>query len=717
MTVREILQTMAYGPAPESPEPALRWLEARGRTFRLFIGNRWVEPVQGESFETTNPATAKPLARFSRASAEDVDAAVQAATEALGPWRGTPGSVRARFLYALARQVQTHARLLAVLETLDTGTPIQKTREVEIPLVVRHFLHYAGSAHLTERVFPHYEPVGVCGQILPWHFPLLSLAQRIAPALAAGCTVVLKPSAFASLGAVAFCELVQEAGLPPGVVNVVTGDAQVDEALTDHPGIHQIAFTGPTEVGRTLRRRTAGTGKALALELAGTLCSVVFDSADLDSAVEGVVDAIGFGLHLLVQESIADRFLIQLRARMERLRTGDPLDQTVDLGPVVAPAHLEETRRLCEVAVREGARMWRPSWDVPQEGLFFPPTLFTDVAPSATIAQMESPGPVLVVMTFRTPQEAVELANTSRCGPRVSVWTEDIGTALDVARQIRAGTVWVNGTNLFEATGHERVREYLKPICRPSPPVPGPRGGVPDSRRTVEAAVEVARRAFPGWRDASGQTRARILHHAAENLEGCRAEFMERIAERTGDAEGARAEVEAAIPRLFAFAAWADKVEGRVYPVHPPRHLVVAVPEPVGVIGIVCPEEAPLLSLVTLTSAAIMAGNTVVVVPSESHTLVAADFVRVLEASDVPAGVVNVVTGAREPLGRALAQHDGVDAVWYFGPVEGIRFIELASAGNLKRTWVNWGEPWDPDEEEVLYRATRVKTIWIPYGT
>ena len=716
MTVREILQTMAYGPVPESPEPALQWLEAHGRRIRLFIGNRWVEPARGEFFETTNPATGTPLAQFSRASAEDVDAAVQAATAALGPWRATPGSVRARSLYALARQVQRHAALLAVLETLDTGTPIQKAREVEIPLVVRHFLHYAGSAHLTERVFPHYEPVGVCGQILPWRFPLLSLAQRIAPALAAGCTVVLRPSEFTPLGAMALCDLVEEAGLPPGVVNVVTGDAQVDGILVDHPGVHQIAFTGPPQVGRILRERTAGTGKVLALEFEDNLPFVVLDCADLDSAVEGVLDAIGFGLHLLVQESVADRFLMKLQARMERLRVGDPLDRTVDFGPIVASAHLEETRRLCEIAVLEGARMWQPSWEVPKEGLYFPPTLLTDVAPSCTIARAEASGPVLVMMTFRTAQEAVELANTSRYGPRASVWTEDIGTALEIAHQIRVGTVWVNGTNLFEARGCEGVREYLKLIQRPSPPSPGPRGGVPDSGGTVEAAVELARRAFPRWRDASGYTRAQILHRAAENLEGCSAEFVGRIAKRMGDAEGARREVEAAIRRLFAFAARADKVEGRVYPVHPPRHLVVAVPEPVGVIGIVCPEEAPLLSLVTLTSAAIAAGNTVVVVPSESHTVAASDFVRVLEASDVPAGVVNVLTGARESLGRALAQHDGVDAVWYFGPVEGIRFIELASAGNLKRTWVSRDAPWNLDEEEVLYRATRVKTIWIPYG-
>lgn len=730
MTVREILQTMAYGPIPESPEPALQWLEARGRSFGLFIGNRWIEPTGGTSFETLNPATATPLARSSGASAGDVDAAVRAATEALEVWRATPGHVRARFLYALARQVHTHARLLTALETLDTGTPVRRTREVEIPLVVRHLLHSAGWAHLSERAFPHHEPVGVCGQILPWHFPLLSLARRVGPALAAGCTVVLKPAEFTPLGAVAFCELLQEVGLPPGVVNLVTGDAQVDEALIDHPGIHQVAFTGPPEVGRALRRRAAGTGKALELELGGPFCFAVFDDADLDSAVEGVVDAIGVGLHLVVQESVADRFLTKLRARVERLRTGDPLDHTTDLGPVVAPGQLERIRHLCEVAVREGARMWQPSWEVPKEGFFFPPTLFTDVPPSATITRAEVLGPVLVATTFRTPQEAVELANTIGCGLVASVWSEDISTALDVARQIRTGTVWVNSTNLFDATGREAVRAYLRPARRLGVPVraPCPEGAegpaAPDPRPPVEAAVEAARRALPGWRATSGHTRAQILYDLAHSLQGRLGEVVRRVAGMTGDAQSARAEVEASIRRLFALAAWADQNDGWVCHGHPPRHLVAAVPEPVGVIGIVCPKEVPLLGFVTLTVAAIAAGNTAVVVLSDVHPGVA-DFVQVLGASGVPAGVINVVgysgvTGTPDPLARTLAQHNGLDAVWYFGSAEGARAVELACAGTPQRTWVSRGESWDwwnLDEEEAVRHATQVKVIWIPYGT
>ena len=317
-----------------------------------------------------------------------------------------PGHTRARYLYALARQIQKHSRRLAVLETIDNGKPIRETRDIDIPLVARHFYHHAGWAQLMETELAGYAPLGVVGQIIPWNFPLLMLAWKIAPALAMGNTVVLKPAEWTSLTALAFAEICQEIGLPPGVVNIVTGDGAVGELIVKHPGIDKIAFTGSTEVGRIIRKATAGSGKKLSLELGGKSPFVVFDDADLDSVVEGVVDAIWFnqgqvccaGSRLLVQEGIAPRLIEKLRARMEKLRVGDPLDKAIDIGAIVAPAQLQKIQRLVEQGRAEGATMWQPSWACPTEGYFFPPTLFTDVAPAATIAQVEIFGPVLVAI-------------------------------------------------------------------------------------------------------------------------------------------------------------------------------------------------------------------------------------------------------------------------------------------------------------------------------
>src|SRR5512139_29307 len=485
MEVAEIFETMEYGPAPEAAGPALAWLDRHDRTLGHFIGGAFV-PGSGH-FDSINPATGKTLARIAQATPAEIDAAVAAARQALPAWSALPGHGRARFLYALARQVQKHSRLLAVLETLDNGKPIRETRDIDVPLVARHFYHHAGWAQLLEREFPGQGPVGVVGQIIPWNFPLLMLAWKVAPALAAGNTVVLKPAEFTSVTALAFAELVQAVGLPPGVVNIVTGDGKAGAHLVEHPGVDKIAFTGSTEVGRLIRRKTAGTGKRLSLELGGKSPFLVFDDADVDSVIEGAVDAIWFnqgqvccaGSRLLVQESVAEPVLAKLRARMERLRVGDPLDKAVDIGAIVAPVQLARIERLVKQGVEEGATLWQPSWACPKEGYFFPPTLFTNVAPSATIAQEEIFGPVLVSMTFRTPAEAVALANNTRYGLAASVWTENVSLALDVARKVKAGTVWINATNLFDAAsgfggyresgfgregGREGMHEYLRPI-------------------------------------------------------------------------------------------------------------------------------------------------------------------------------------------------------------------------------------------------------------
>lgn len=791
MTVTELLETLPYGPAPEAAKPALEWIEAHKGRFQLFIGGKWRDPSTQEWFASINPANGKHLAEVAQGGPDDVNEAVKAARKAFASWSNTPGHVRARYLYAMARQVQKHSRLFAVLETLDNGKPIRETRDIDIPLVARHFYYHAGWAQLMESELAGYEPVGVVGQIIPWNFPLLMLAWKIAPALAMGNTVVLKPAEFTSLTALLFAEICQNIGLPAGVVNIVTGDGRTGAALVEHEGVDKIAFTGSTEVGRIIRRATAGTGKKLSLELGGKSPFVVFDDADLDSAVEGVVDAIWFnqgqvccaGSRLLVQEGVAEKLYRKLRARMEKLRVGDPLDKAVDIGAIVAPVQLQKIQRLVQKGVEEGAELWQPSWAVPTEGCFYPPTLFTNVAPASTIAQEEIFGPVLAAMTFRTPEEAVKLANNTRYGLAASIWSEDINLALDVATQIKAGTIWINSTNLFDAAsgfggyresgfgregGKEGLWEYVKKAERPSPgaqrpksrktktgeEAPDPRpstldfppidrtakmfiGGKqvrPDSgysravygpggnligevglgnRKDIRNAVEAARGAFEGWRRTTGHNKAQILYFLAENLEARAFEFARRLELQTG-ADG-MAEVEASIQALFTAAAWADKYDGVVHNT-PIRNVTLAVPEPIGVMGLLCPDDQPLLALATLAAAALAMGNTLVVVPSPAHPLSATDLYQVLETSDVPAGTFNIVTGERDELAKTLAEHDDVDVVWYAGPQAGRAMVEKASAGNMKRTWTLPESGPLPGMDEILRQATQVKNIWVPYG-
>ena len=798
-TVSELFETMAYGPAPESDKPALEWIAHHGSDFALFVGGQWTKGKNGDGFDVINPATTAKLARVTQAGPADVDAAVGAARKALAGWSGLSGHARARHLYALAREVQKQARLLAVLESLDNGKSIRETRDLDIPLVARHFYHHAGWAQLLDSEFAGYGPVGVVGQIIPWNFPLLMVAWKVAPALAAGNTVVLKPAEFTPLTALCLAEMAHAAGLPRGVLNVLTGDGKTGELMVKHPDIDKIAFTGSTEVGRVIRKATAGSGKRLSLELGGKSPFIVFDDADLDSVVEGVVDAIWFnqgqvccaGSRLLVHEGVAERLVTKLRARMEQLRVGPPLDKAVDMGAIVAPVQLERIRGLVSQGVEEGATMWQPSWACPTEGYFYPPTLFTNVSPAATIAQVEIFGPVLVAMTFRTPAEAVELANNTPYGLAASVWTENINLALDVAPKIKAGVVWINCTNLFDAAsgfggyresgfgregGKEGMWEYVKREWeqgagsreqaprkaaakrRSSPQLPAPSsllppidrtykmfiGGVqarPDApyarriaapdgqslgevgegnRKDIRNAVEAAH-AAAAWARTSGHNRGQILYYIAENLAGRADEFGARIAAMIGsDAATGRREVDAAIARLFSYAAWADKYDGAVHQV-PIRGVTLAMNEAVGVLGIACPEEYPLLGFVSLVAPAIAAGNTVVAIPSEAHPLAATELYTVLDASDVPGGVVNIVTGAKDALVKVLAEHDDVDGVWYFGTQAAAAEVERASAGNMKRTWAewharNWMDSVQGEGREFLREATQVKNIWIPYG-
>ena len=797
--IMELYHTMSYGPAPEATAPAHEWLDAHERRFGLFINGEWTTPDDDRLFATINPANKQTLAHVTQATNEEVNAAVNAAKTAFNSWSQTPGHVRARYLYALTRQIQKHSRRFAVLESLDNGKAIRETRDLDIPLAARHFSYHAGWAQLMSSELPDYEPLGVVGQIIPWNFPLLMLAWKIAPALAMGNTVVLKPAEWTPLTALAFAEICQEIGLPPGVVNIVTGDGKVGSMIVEHPDIAKIAFTGSTNVGKIIRTATAGSGKKISLELGGKSPFIVFDSADLDSVVEGVVDAIWFnqgqvccaGSRLLVQENVSDKLIAKLRTRMEHLRIGDPLDKAIDIGAIISPAQLSKIETLVAQGEAEGATKWQPSWACPTDGYFFPPTLFTNVAPASTIAQVEIFGPVMVSMTFRTPEEAVTLANNTRFGLAASVWSDDINVALHTAARVKAGVVWVNSTNLFDAAagfggyresgygregGKEGLYEYVKKaesrkqkaekaeskkpkttkhngheqrVSNPQSLLPaidrtpkmfiGGKQARPDSgyslpvygydgellgevgegnRKDLRNAVEAARNAASSWASATAYNRAQILYYIAENLSARSQEFAARIQQQTGR-DDAMDEVEAAISRLFSYAAWADKYDGAVHST-PVRNATLAMVEPLGVMGLVCPDDYPLLGTVSLLAPAIALGNSVVLVPSERYPLTATDLYQVLETSDVPSGVVNIVTGEREGLAKVLAEHNDVDAMWYWGSAEGSATVERGSVGNLKQTWVNYGKErdWvnDGEGEEFLRHASQIKNIWVPYG-
>jgi aldehyde dehydrogenase (NAD+) len=449
MNVSEILKSMDYGPAPESPSAVNAWLAEHEYKFGLFINNQWETPEDPEYYPSYNPATGEKLAETVQAGQKEVDNAVLAARQAFKTWSKTPGHQRARYLYAVARNIQKHHRLLAVLESMDNGKPIRESRDIDVPLLARHFYYHAGWAQLMETELQDYQPVGVIGQIIPWNFPLLMLAWKIAPAIAMGNTVVLKPASYTRLSALLFAEVVAEAGLPPGVVNVITGSSKAGSMIVLHPDVDKIAFTGSTEVGRILRRQTAGTGKKISLELGGKSPFVVFDDADLDSAIEGVVDAIWFnqgqvccaGSRLLVQEDVAEQFLHKLRTRMEHMRVGDPLDKCIDMGAIVDKTQWDTVDSWVKTGIKEGGKLFQPEIELPQKGLFYPPTLISDLNPAAETVQEEIFGPVLVSMSFRTPKEAIELANNTRYGLAASIWSDNINLALDVASKVKAGSV------------------------------------------------------------------------------------------------------------------------------------------------------------------------------------------------------------------------------------------------------------------------------------
>ncbi|MCH8908668.1 MAG: aldehyde dehydrogenase family protein, partial [Candidatus Heimdallarchaeota archaeon] len=488
MEVKEIFESMEYGPAMESKTFAEEWFDEHDRKFKLYINGEWVEPQDDEYFDAVNPSNKEVMVQVAAATKGDVDKAISAAKEAQPKWRALGGHGRARYLYAIARQIQKNARLFAIVETMDNGKPIRESRDADIPIVARHFFHHAGWAQLMERDYPDYEPVGVVGGIVPWNFPLMLFSWKVAPALAVGNTIVIKPAKLTSLSAILFAEICHSVGLPPGVLNITTGSGTVTgNAIVTHPDLNKLTFTGSTEVGRTLRKQIAGSGKKITLELGGKSPFIVFDDADLDSAVEGIVNAIWFnqgqvccaGSRLLIHETIYEPFIEKVKARMEKLRVGDPLDKSIDIGAIVDKSQWKTIDDYVKIGEKEGGIKWQPSQTCPDEGYYYLPTLFTNVSPSDTIVIEEIFGPVLVAMSFRTPKEAVELANNSVYGLAASVWSENINLILDIAPQLKAGTVWLNCTNLFDAStgfggyresgfgregGEEGIWDFMKPI-------------------------------------------------------------------------------------------------------------------------------------------------------------------------------------------------------------------------------------------------------------
>jgi len=792
--LKNFLARLDYGPAPESDAKARGWLAEHKPTFHHFVDGDWQKPCEDGYLLAMDPSTREVLAQTAKGSAKDVDDAMKAARDAFPAWAALSGHERAKFLYAIARAIAKNARLFAVLESMNNGKSIRETRDIDIPLAIRHFTYHAGWAEVWKDKYPELEPGGVVGQIAPFNFPFLMLAWKIAVAIAVGNTVVFKPSESTPLTALLFAELLRdEVKLPRGVINIVTGDGWTGKCIALHPTPWKIAFTGSTEVGRLIRKATAGIGKHLTMELGGKSPFIVFADADIPAAIEGVIDStLGYnqgqtccaGTRLLVDESILERFVSELKARMRKLRAGPPLDKTIDIGAVNSREQFDKITRLVEVGRSEG-EVWQPEdWSCPSIGYYIPPTLITNIAPTDTVAIEEIFGPVVVVMSFRTPKEAVELGNNTRYGLAASVWTENIGKALDVANRIKAGTVWLNGTNLFDAAagfggvgesgygregGEEGIFEVLKEpsleadysdpeedaaidsfdeepeddvdrtyrflvggkIARPdggtSFPVRSPSGAVlglvgDANRKDVRNAVEAARGAFPGWRGQSAALRGQILFFLAENLANEKERFAKGIADATGRTlPDSRWEVDRSVEHLFHFAAYADKFGGTLQQVSP-KMAVLGQREPIGVMGIRVQDTLPLLGLVSVIAPALAMGNTVVAV-SGKHALVALDLVQVIQASDVPAGVVNILSAVNpDAVAKVLAEHDDVDSVWYFGPQKGGGEVEAASVSNMKRTWVssdlfrNWRE-----ERKISMRflreATQMKNIWVPFGS
>ncbi len=777
-------QNISYGPAPEDSKEVNSWIKNLKNPNNHFINGKFIKSSSSKKLNIINPSTNKKIATLSVASKKDVNAAVSAAKKAHVKWSKLSSFDRSKYLYALARLIQKNSRFISVLETIDNGKPIRETRDIDIPLVARHFYYHAGWAARNTKNSD--DSIGVVGQIIPWNFPLLMLAWKIAPAIALGNTVVLKPAEYTSLTALYFAELCEKAKIPQGVINIITGDGTTGEHITLHKDIKKIAFTGSTEVGKKIIQTNTNPDKKMTMELGGKSPFIVFEDADLDSAVEGVVDAIWFnqgqvccaGSRLLVQESIEKKFIQKLKKRMEKLRVGDPLDKSIDIGAIVAPVQLKKINSLVNKAQKDGNKLWQPSWSCPTNGLFYPPSLFTNVTPSSFIAQVEIFGPVLTTMTFRTPSEAVSIANNTPYGLAASIWSENINLALDIAPKVKAGVIWINSTNLFDAAcgfggykesgfgregGSEGIRAYSKlafpfskskrgkklskaqssnSIDRTPKLYIGGKQKRPDSgysfssydgqhnficdvpnanRKDVRDTVEVASKAIS--KSSTNFNRAQILYYLAENLQDRKNTFSNLLSSLIGISQkDAEKEFDQSIERLFYYGAMADKFEGSIH--NPPiRGLTLAVKEPIGVVANILNDDYPLLSLITTLGSNFAAGNASIIVPGQRTSLLATELYQLLETSDVPAGYINILTTKQNSLNKILSEHENIDGIWFFSENNNERLKVIQSTtSNLKRTWcpqsknLDWSSKEEDFLEEFLYQSTQVKNIWIPYG-
>ena len=794
MKVKDIFNNLNYGPALEENSVAIEWLENKNQTIESFIYGTFHKPKLGKYFETLNPSNGETIAKVALSTKEDLELAIDSAEKGLKKWQQLSNHERSKRIYSLARLIQKNSRKLSVIETLDNGKPIRETRDIDIPLVARHFYYHAGWAQIIDEEFKNYESIGIVGQIIPWNFPLLMLSWKVAPALASGCSIIIKPAEQTSLSAILFAELTLEANIPPGVINILTGDGTTGKLIVNHPKISKIAFTGSTDVGRSIRLATAGSGKSLTLELGGKSPFIVFEDADLDSAVEGVVDSIWFnqgqvccaGSRLLLQESISDKFLNKLKKRMDNLRIGDPFDKSIDIGAIISKSQVDKIQSIVQESIKDGCTLWESNTPLPKKGYYYPPTVISNVNASSEVTQVEIFGPVLVSMNFRTPKEAVELANNTLYGLAASIWSENINLALDIAPKIKAGVIWINSTNTFDAAsgfggykesgygregGKEGMYSYVKTkddtitpsnnlnkyksnkintdiinklpsdIDRTAKQFIGGKQKRPDSgyviginnykgqkitdvsdgnRKDIRDAVEAANKSNT-WSTLTSHNRAQILFYLAENLNIRSKEFTDRITSMTGASkEVANKEVSLSISRLFLYASWADKYDGNVHST-PMRNVTIAMNEPIGVLGIICPTDYPLLGFISLLAPAISMGNRVVIIPSNSYPLSATDFYQVIETSDLPEGVINIITGENSKLIKTLSEHNAVDGIWYFSSDGMSKEIEAYSCGNMKQTWVNYDKQLDWFDEkhqgkEFLRKSTQVKNIWIPYG-
>src|SRR5438093_914593 len=655
-------QVFEYAPAPE----AIDHVKIQPH-YGLFIGGRMVEGHSKKRFPTINPATESKLAEVVEADEVDVDRAVKAADKAFDAWARLSPSRRARYLYRVSRLLQERSRELAVVETMDGGKPIKESRDVDIPLSAAHFFYYAGWADKLEWAFPNRKPrpLGVAGQVIPWNFPLLMLAWKIAPALAAGNTVVLKPAETTPLTALLFAEICQQAELPAGVVNIVTGAGETGRLLVEHSDVDKVAFTGSTEVGRAIARSVAGTHKRLTLELGGKAANIVFDDAPIDQAVEGIVNGIFFnqghvccaGSRLLVQESVYSDVLASLRRRLATLRLGDPLDKNTDVGAINSAAQLAKIRELSEIGEAEGAQAGGTGW-----------------------------------------------GRTSRADTAVP-------TRIAVRKTDK---LYIGGAFPRSESGRSYVVTDQKDRFLANAALA--------SRKDARDAVTAARKAFGGWSAATAYNRGQVLYRVAELLEGRRAQFVAEVRGAEGlTGRQAEAVVDAAIDRWVWYAGWADKlaqVRGSANPVAGP-YFNFSLPEPTGVVAVIAPQASSLLGFVSVVAPAVVSGNTVVAVASERFPLPAVSLSEVLATSDVPGGVINVLTGRTAEIAPWLASHMDVNAIDLSGATGPLADdLAVAAAENLKRVVKSGDEDWTlaPGLDRMLtYLET--KTVWHPAAT